>query len=106
VQKGWHDAARSAGVEIAVHGIPPLSHLRFAVDPQPSITLFTQEMLDRGFLAGGSFYPSAAHEEEHVESYLAAVAEVFAVVRSAQESGDVTAALRGPVAHTGFTRLT
>ena len=106
VQKGWHDAACSAGVEIAVHGIPPLSHLRFAVDPQPSITLFTQEMLDRGFLAGGSFYPSAAHGQEHVDSYLAAVAEVFGIVRAAQESGDVTAALRGPVAHTGFTRLT
>lgn len=106
VQAGWRAAADAAGLAIAVHGIAPLSHLRFAVQPQPSITLFTQLMLDRGFLAGGSFYPSFAHTPDHVETYLAAVGEVFAIIRAAQDADAVTAALRGPVAHTGFTRLT
>ncbi len=105
VQEGWRRAAAEAGVEVAIHGIAPLSHLRFTEQPQPSITLFTQLMLDRDFLAGGSFYPSFAHSAEHVEAYLAAVREVFAAVAQAQKA-DVEEALRGPVAHTGFTRLT
>ena len=89
-----------------IYGIAPLSHLRFVEQPQPSVTLFTQLMLDQGFLAGGSFYPSFAHQDEHVEEYLAAVRTVFAEIRAAQDAGSVQAALRGPVAHTGFTRLT
>ncbi|GAA1738049.1 aminotransferase class III-fold pyridoxal phosphate-dependent enzyme [Luedemannella helvata] len=106
VQAGWREAADAAGVAVAVHGIAPLSHLRFVEQPQPSITLFTQFMLDRGILAGGSFYPSFAHRDEDVSTYLDAVGGAFVAVRAAQDAGDVTAALRGPVAHTGFTRLT
>lgn len=106
VQAGWLAAAQDAGLAVRVYGIPPLSHLAFVEQPQPSITLFTQSMLDRGFLAGGAFYPSYAHQPGHVSSYLDAVAEVFAEIRAAQEAGDVRERLRGPVAHTGFTRLT
>lgn len=106
VQAGWRAAAEEVGLAVRIHGIAPLSHLRFVEQPQPSVTLFTQLMLDRGFLAGGSFYPSFAHQDEHVEEYLAAVRTVFAEIRAAQDAGPVQAALRGPVAHTGFTRLT
>jgi glutamate-1-semialdehyde 2,1-aminomutase len=106
VQAGWLAAARDAGLAVRVRGIPPLSHLAFVEQPQPSITLFTQSMLERGFLAGSAFYPSYAHRPGHVSSYLDAVAEVFAGIRAAQDAGDVRARLRGPVAHTGFTRLT
>ena len=74
VQAGWRAAAEEVGLAVRIHGIAPLSHLRFVEQPQPSVTLFTQLMLDRGFLAGGSFYPSFAHQDEHVEQYLAAVA--------------------------------
>jgi glutamate-1-semialdehyde 2,1-aminomutase len=106
VQQGWRAAASESGLGIAVHGIAPLSHLRITEQAQPSITLFTQLMLDRGFLAGGSFYPSYAHTDEQLKAYLAAVAEIFPLIRAAQEAGAVVDALRGPVAHTGFTRLT
>jgi glutamate-1-semialdehyde 2,1-aminomutase len=106
VQDGWRRAAHTHGLSVQVHGIPPLSHLRFDVTPQPSITFFTQLMLDRGFLAGGSFYPSLAHTPSDVEHYLAAVDEAFAELARAQAADTVTAELRGPVAHTGFTRLT
>jgi glutamate-1-semialdehyde 2,1-aminomutase len=106
VQEGWRAAAASSGLRISIHGIAPLSHLRIDDQPQPSITLFTQLMLERGFLAGGSFYPSFAHSDAQIEAYLLAVQEIFPLIRSAQQAGEVRAALRGPVAHTGFTRLT
>lgn len=106
VQAGWRAAADAVGLAVDIHGIAPLSHLRFAEQSRPSMTLFTQLMLDRGFLAGGSFYPSFAHDASHVDSYGNAVGEVFAAIRQAQEAGTVTDELRGPVAHTGFTRLT
>lgn len=106
VQAGWEKAATDAGLQVHVSGIAPLSHLSFDVEPQPSATLFTQLMLDRGFLAGKAFYPSNAHTDEQIASYLDAVAEVFPILAEAQESGSVHAMLRGPVAHSGFQRLT
>ena len=54
VQAGWRAAAEEVGLAVRIHGIAPLSHLRFVEQPQPSVTLFTQLMLDQGFLAGGS----------------------------------------------------
>jgi hypothetical protein len=89
-----------------VSGIAPLSHLGFELEPQPSATLFTQLMLDRGFLAGKAFYPSFAHAEQQIASYLDAVCEVFSIIGEAQQAGSVLSMLRGPVAHAGFQRLT
>ena len=106
VQRGWLDAAASAGLAIHVSGIPPLSHLSFDELPQPSATLYTQLMLDRGFLAGKAFYASYAHEDTVVESYLEAVHECFRIIVEAQRNDAVLSQLRGPVAQTGFARLT
>ena len=107
IQEGWASAARDANIAVHVSGITPLSHVEFAVDePAAAMTLFIQEMLDRGFLAAASFYSTFAHEDEHVESYLTACREAFGVVADATRTGDVTARLRGPVKHSGFQRLT
>lgn len=107
VQAGWRAEAERAGLALDVGGVPPLSH--FAVvgeQAQAARTLFTQLMLARGFLAGGSFYPTLAHREEHVAQYLAAVQKVFASVASALDRHATEQELRGGVAHSGFTRLT
>ena len=69
-------------------------------------TLLTQEMLDRGYLATGLFYPTFAHTPDVVAAYVAALDETFAVLRCAVAAGDVLTRLRGPVAHGGFARLT
>jgi glutamate-1-semialdehyde 2,1-aminomutase len=63
-------------------------------------------MLDRGYLASGQFYASYAHESRHLDAYLEAVDQVFALVAQASATGDVTHRLRGPVKHSGFQRLT
>lgn len=106
VQDGWRQAAAAAGLDLAVSGIPPLSHLEFTASPLPLATLFTQLMLDRGFLASRSFYPSFAHTDEQVSAYLGAVGEVFTLLAKAHEEGSVRSQLRGPVAQAGFGRLT
>ena len=106
VQAGWRSAATRAGLAVTITGIPPLSHLGFTDDPQATATLFTQELLDRGFLASRSFYPSFAHTDAQIDSYLAAVDEVFVDLADAVSTGSVLQRLRGPVAQSGFTRLT
>jgi len=71
-----------------------------------AMTLFTQEMLARGYLASGGFYPTTAHTSPIVVQYLKAVDEVFALIRQRLDRGDLLQALRGPVAQSGFARLT
>lgn len=106
VQKGWADAAAATGLGITVSGIAPLSHLAFVHHPQATATLFTQLMLDRGYLTGKAFYASYAHEDAVVSSYLDAVHEVFGILADAVATDSVERRLKGPVAQTGFARLT
>ncbi len=107
VQAGWRAAAENSGLPVAVSGLAPLSHLSFQVDDaQAARTLFTQMMLERGFLAGSGFYANWAHQDSHVDAYLAAVCETFRELARAVERRQVRDLLKGPVAHAGFHRLT
>jgi glutamate-1-semialdehyde aminotransferase len=107
VQGGWQRAAEEAGLPIRIFGIPPLSTFSIEhVDAPALLTLFIQEMLDRGFLASHQFYPTYAHRDEHVRSYLDAVSESFLVVGKALREDSVRRRLRGPVKDMGFKRLT
>jgi len=106
VQTGWRQAAAATGLPVDIGGIYPLSH--FAIQheqSQAAHTLFTQIMLEHGFLASRSFYPTYAHREEHVESYLAAVGQAFGLIAEALQSNNLMAKLKGPIAHVGFKRL-
>jgi glutamate-1-semialdehyde 2,1-aminomutase len=107
VQRGWKEAADRAGLLIEVGGLPPISHFAIMHDHgQEARTLFTQLMLERGFLASRAFYATYAHQDSHVSDYLAAVEEVFCLLTRALDQGAVNSLLRGPVAHNGFHRLT
>jgi len=107
VQDVWRDAARDAGLRITVAGFAPLSRFSFDyANAQALKTLFTQLMLDRGFLASTAFYAMYAHEQSHVDAYRSAVAEAFSQIRDAIDNGRVESMLRGPIAHSGFARLT
>ena len=46
-------------------------------------TLFTQEMLKKGFLAATTVYVSYSHTKKHVQDYLIAVDEVFSIIKRA-----------------------
>jgi glutamate-1-semialdehyde 2,1-aminomutase len=107
VQAGWRSAAERAGLPIAVSGLPALSHFAINLENAQAVrTLFTQMMLDRGYLATNAFYAMYAHTAAHVERYLAAVGEVFKDLTAAVERKQVGQLLKGPVAHAGFYRLT
>lgn len=107
IQKGWMIAADRFGLPIKVSGIPPLGHFSFDMENSQAVrTLFTQMMLSRHFLATNSFYATYAHRSSHVERYLAAVTEVFGLLAEAIEMKNVQKLLKGPVAHSGFSRLT
>lgn len=107
VKAAWKDAGERAGLPVTIDGIAPLAHVAFQVDDALAVrTLFTQEMLDRGFLATGSVYAMYAHTAAHVDAYHAACVEVFQVLAGAVAAGTVRQSLRGPVAHGGFKRLT
>ncbi|MGZ8394745.1 MAG: aminotransferase class III-fold pyridoxal phosphate-dependent enzyme [Nitrospira sp.] len=107
VQTGWRQAAEATELSVEVGGIYPLSHFAMQNEQsQAAHTLFTQIMLGKGFLASRAFYATYAHRDEHVESYLAAVREVFMVIVEALKSKNLMSQLKGPIAHSGFKRLT
>ena len=106
VKEGWRIAAEQTGLAVKVSGIDPLPHLSFCCDDsQAAATLFTQEMLDRGFLATRSFYVTYAHQEAQVDTYLSAARDVFDFMAQALEGYGIKDRLRGPVAQTRFCRL-
>jgi glutamate-1-semialdehyde aminotransferase len=107
VQAGWRQAAQRANLPVEVGGIAPLSHLGFVGEQkQAARTLFTQLMLERGFLASSGFYATYAHQDQHITSYLQATQETFAIIADALKNNTLMAQLKGPIAHAGFTRLT
>jgi glutamate-1-semialdehyde 2,1-aminomutase len=107
VMDGWQEAARAADISIHVDGFPSLASFGFDhADELILATLFTDMMLDRGFLAFTQFKPSLAHSVDHVQRYLAAVRETFAILATALADGPITDRLRGPAARRGFYRLT
>lgn len=88
-------------------GFPCLAHFRFEHELEAELrTLYTQWMLEQGFLAGCTIYPTLAHDDEVVAAYGRAIDQVFGRIAQAVQAGRVREALKGPVAHSGFRRLT
>lgn len=107
ISKGWKEIADSFNLNIRIMGIPPLTTFIFEhKDTQALQTLFTQEMLKRGYLAGKSVYVSFSHRERDVKEYLKNVEEVFKIIKRAIENNKIYSLLKGPVAESGFKRLT
>ncbi len=107
IQEGWKTVAEKNGLPVEISGIYPLGHFNFIYkEPLVLKTLFTQLMLEKGFLASTAFYASYAHKEEHVNEYLKAVEETFSFIAQAVKKGNPENFLKGPVCHSGFKRLT
>lgn len=106
MRAGWIRLAEQHGLEIAVKGIPPLPSFAFrhGDDSRAMATLYTQCMLDEGFLASGAFYPCYAHQPVHVDSALESTDRAFGEIRSALSSGKLLERLRGELAHSGPAR--
>ena len=107
VQRFWDESGRRHGLPVHTGGYPCLAHFRFDHEKADVLrTLYTQQMLARGFLAGTGLYPTMAHTDAIVEQYGEAVDGVFKEIAGLLAAGgDVSRHLRGPVAHSGFRRL-
>ena len=105
IQEGWRLLAVKHGLSIHVGSIYPLSHFDFKETPLILKTLFTQEMLKKGFLATNSYYASYAHKQENIDQYLNAVDVVFEQIAQILLSGKPADYLNGPVCQSGFKRL-
>lgn len=106
VQDNWARIAAAHDVKIHVGSIYPLSHFDFKeAEPLVLKTLFTQEMLQKGFLATTSFYCSYSHSDGQVQKYLQAADEVFALIKKSLVAGTSKSLLKGPVCQSGFKRL-
>jgi len=102
----WQKAAAKYGLPVVVEGYPCLAHFRFDHPLANELrTLYTQLMLERGFLAGTAIYATLAHTDEIVSLYGRAIDDVFGEIADALGNGEVQKRLKGPVAHTGFRRL-
>lgn len=107
VIRHWRDAAARYKLPIETDEVRPcLAHFAFKHEQSEVLrTLYTQLMLERGFLAGTGLYPTLAHDDRVVALYGEAIDEVFREIADALEKGDAAARLKGPVAHSGFRRL-
>lgn len=108
IGKEWQKLAKKHDLKIKVMNIPSLITFKFNYgdDSQAIHTLFSQEMLKRGYLASKSVYVSFSHKEKDVKRYLKKVDEVFGIVKRAINNKQIYSSLKGPVAHAGFRRLT
>ena len=109
VQQIWTEAGETAGLRVHVGpaDMPPLSHISYEYPNARAIqTLHCQMMLDRGFLDNTGCYATYAQTDEILDSYAAAVNEVFPLLAKAVRENQVEKLLRGPVGHSGFARLT
>lgn len=107
IEAGWVKLAKKHKLNLSFIGPYPLITFSFNYPGALELkTLFTQEMLKRGFLAGLTVYVSFAHKESHVKKYISACDEVFGIIQRAIITNTIKRLLEGPVAHSGFKRLT
>ncbi len=107
ISRGWEKLAKDHSLDIEI--LPPNALTTFTFNyknSQEIKTLFTQEMLKKGYLASSSVYVSYSHTKEIVENYLNAVDETFKFIAQGIKENNILELLEGPVAHSGFQRLT
>ncbi len=106
VQRCWEESASRHALPVRVGGYPCLAHFGFSHPQADALrTLYTQQMLGLGFMAGTGLYPTLAHTDAVVDLYAEAIDRVFGELAQAVARDDVMSRLRGPVAHSGFKRL-
>ena len=104
---GWEKMARKHGLKIQITDFKPLATMKLEYEDLNStlITLFTQEMLKRGYLAAPSVYVSYSHDEGIVEEYLKNVDAVFGIMQKSVKCGTSMEKLETEVRDEGFKRL-
>jgi glutamate-1-semialdehyde aminotransferase len=104
---GWQRLSQQHGVPIHVSGIPPLTHLAFENDDRMLLqTLYSQEMLAKGYLLGAAVYTTYVYSDEIIDRFIAESTSAFALIGRALKDGNVASLLHGEPIQLGFKRLT
>jgi glutamate-1-semialdehyde 2,1-aminomutase len=102
----WKALAEKYNLSIAALGLPALTSFTFnSANALAYKTLITQEMLNKGFLAGNSVYVCTAHSPEIVLNFFEELDPIFGLIKECEDGRDVMSLLKGPVCHSGFKRL-
>ena len=105
IKKGWSEIAKKNNIKIGISGQDCIPYLRFDyTNSQEIMTYFTQEMLKKGFLAGGQVATSYAYNQKIINKYLKTVDIVFGNIRKCLEADKFP--LMGEIKHSTFKRLT
>jgi len=106
IMDGWNKIADETGIKIKTSGIPPLAHIHFEYPENLAIqTLYTQEMLKKGFLVGSAVYTTYAYKDKIINKFINESYNVFKIIKHARENNIILSLLEGPVRHSGFSRL-
>jgi glutamate-1-semialdehyde 2,1-aminomutase len=106
IKKRWQQLADKYELPIDQWGLPALAGFTFkSKNALLYKTLITQEMLEKGFLAGNSIYVCTEHTPEVINNYFEALEPIFSVIRECEDGKNISSLLKGPVCHGGFKRL-
>mgnify|MGYP006079084295 CR=1 FL=1 len=107
VSNSWITIANSIGLDISISGLKPLTHIDFNYkDASYLQTIYTQEMLKKGYLMGSSVYTTYAYDDEVLKQFHNDTTSAFRVIKDAVDSGSPKNFLISDVKHSGFQRLT
>jgi glutamate-1-semialdehyde aminotransferase len=104
---GWTRLARKHRLPLSVEG--PFAMATFQLnhpDRRPLHALFTQQMLNLGYLATPTVYVSYAHKESHLPAYFSAVDKTFGALAAAVSDRRLLSSVARSVPDVGFKRLT
>ena len=106
IREGWQQLADKYDLHIDHWGLPALTGFTFKSDNALIYkTLITQEMLDKGYLAGNSVYVSTEHSPGIINDYFDKLDPLFEIIKECEEGRDPMTLLKGPVCHSSFKRL-
>ncbi len=107
ISEGWKKMGQKTGFKIHVSGLPPHTHLGFDTDSNMEIhTLYTQEMLKKGFMFSPAMRCNLAYTSTIIDQFLKASEDCFDIVSEAVKLNNVRSLMMTEPASTGFKRLT
>lgn len=106
IKQRWQQLADKYELLIDQWGLPALAGYTFKSKSSLAYkTLITQEMLEKGYLAGNSVYVCTEHTPEIINGYFEALDPIYAKIKECENGLNVMSLLKGPICHGGFKRL-
>jgi len=107
IGEGWVRLAKKHSLNITVTNFKPCITMKFGYGKMNNeiITLFTQEMLFRGYLASANVYVSFAHDRKIIDRYLKNVDQVFGIISESLNNKNIKNILKTDIKKDGFIRL-